>query len=400
MMGRRQTSDKELRRLLDQVVHLSPKQFSNRINHDPGLEELKLWIIKSTPKLDNNHSLAERIYWILNGIKDFPRCQNSNCGKPLANPKAFRGQKRGGYSRFCCKKCSNSDPTARAKGKATRYEKNGGKYFSEESNQQRRQSFIDHYGVDNNMKSPEGLKEYQDALERRYGKGIKNQWQRLEVIAGARQFKLGKHGSETWNNPKAAKATKKLKYGDENFTNRPKARETLLRTRGVEHQMKDPEIAAKSFNKSRLGNSVYQLDGLRFDSYPEMCFYIYYRDHGIPLDCHPEDKCLRYQDNKGTWHTYHPDFYLPYLGYLVELKGNNHFKDKDPTKEMISLKGPEYDHVEQAKQRCMKEHGVILITSDDYAFYVKYAEKTYSRPVLMSFRTNKKKMWKTGESIK
>ena len=113
-------------------MHLSPKQFSNRINHDPGLEELKLWIIKSTQKLDNNHSLTERIYWILNGI--FPRCQNPNCGKPLANPKAFRGEKRGGYSRFCCKKCSNSDPTARAKGKATRYEKNGGKYFSEESN--------------------------------------------------------------------------------------------------------------------------------------------------------------------------------------------------------------------------------------------------------------------------
>ena len=67
---------------------------------------------------------------------------------------------------------------------------------------------------------------------------------------------------------------------------------------------------------------------------------------------------------------------------------------------MISLKGSEYDHVEQAKQRCMKEHGVILITSDDYAFYVKYAEKTYSQPVLMSFRTNNKKMWKTGESIK
>ena len=399
MMGRRQTSDKELRRLLVQVVHLSPKQFSNRINHDPGLEELKLWIIKSTPKLDTSHSLSERVYWILNGIKDFPRCQNPNCWKPLANPKAFRGEKRGGYSRFCCKKCSNSDPTARAKGKATRYEKNGGKYFSEESNEQRRQSFIDHYGVDNNMKSPEGLKEYQDALERRYGKGIRNQWQRPEVIAGARQYRLEKHGSETWNNPKAAKATKKLKYGDENYYNQEKAIQTSLKNYGVEHPMFNPEVARRA-QENRKVKATYSLDGLRFDSYPEMCFYIYYRDHGIPLDCHPKNRTIQYLDKNNHTHTYYPDFYLPHLGYLVELKGNNHFKDKDPTKEMISLKGPEHDHVEQAKQRCMKEHGVILITSDDYAFYLKYAEKTYSRPILMSFRTNKKKMWKTGEFIK
>lgn len=385
--------DIQMRDLLLRTMQKSPKQFSNIINHNDELVRLRQWIVKRTSKLDASRTLTERIYWIVNGIKEFPRCQNPKCGRLLDNQKSFRGITLG-YKRFCSKKCSNSDPQQRALGKATRLEKNGGKYFSEESLEKTRQSFIKHYGVDNNMKSPEGLKEYQDAIERRYGEGIRNQWQRPEVIAGARAYRKAVHGSETWNNPQKTKATKKAKYGSENYYNRKKAAETSLRNHGVDHPMKDPEIAAKSFRNRHKTSIAYEVDGIGFDSLPEVCFYLYYRDHGIPLECHPADKVIKYQDQRGAWHVYHPDFYLPHLGYLVELKGNNHFRDKDPTKEMISLKGPEYDHVEQAKQRCMKEHGVILLASADYDFYLRYAKSIYGRSGLLAFKKSKKKMWR------
>lgn len=387
----------DFRSQLDQILAKSPKQFSNIINHSSELAKLKNWIIQSTPKLDSSRSLTERIYWIINGIQDFPRCQNKKCNQHLTDLKSFRGLNLG-YKKFCCKKCSNSDPLVRSKNKASRYEKNGGKYFSEASIEKARQAFIQHYGVDNNMKSKEGIREYQDALERKYGVGIRNQWQRSEIIFKAKQTRLDRYGSETWNNPEKTKATKKKNHGSENYYNLDKAIQTFLRNYGVEFPMQNPEIARKS-QQNRKARSMYELDGFKFDSYPEMCFYIYYRDHGIPIDCHPKDKTIQYFDKNGYVHTYYPDFYLPHLGYLVEIKGNNHFRDKDPTKEMISLKGPEYDHVEQSKQACMKEYGVMLVTSDDYSFYVRYAQRTYGHQCLSTFRVNRRKMWKAGETI-
>lgn len=35
---------------------------------------------------------------------------------------------------------------------------------------------MENYGVDNNMKSSKGKKEYRDAIEMKYGKGITNAW--------------------------------------------------------------------------------------------------------------------------------------------------------------------------------------------------------------------------------
>ncbi len=43
--------------------------------------------------------------------------------------------------------------------------------------QKAKASFMKNYGVDNNMKIERGKREYQDAIEKKYGKGIINVWQ-------------------------------------------------------------------------------------------------------------------------------------------------------------------------------------------------------------------------------
>jgi len=46
---------------------------------------------------------------------------------------------------------------------------NRGSYFSEKTMEHRKQTFISHYGVDNNMKSANGREELRKAVEEKYG---------------------------------------------------------------------------------------------------------------------------------------------------------------------------------------------------------------------------------------
>lgn len=374
---------------LEDLVKKSPKQFPNSLNNNSKFSILKTWIISKTSKKlgidEARRTIVERVFWILKALTDFPKCANPNCKKLLNDPKSFRSFNLG-YKRFCSCKCANSDKETREKTKASRKARNGGDYFSEASLEKKRKTFILKYGVDNNMKSEVGLKAYQDSLEKKYG--VKNQWQREDIKQKMREKRKEKHGSATWNNPEKMVKTKLERHGTLDFSN--KARETWMKNFGIDHPMKVQQIAEKSFENRTRKNSMYMLDGIRFDSLPEMCFYIYYRDHGIPLDCHPKSKILKYFDKFGKQHSYHPDFYLPHLGYIIELKGNNHFKDKDPTKPMISFKGREFDYIEEAKMKCMKNNGVVLVASNDYQFYLDYAKKTYGMLKLKEFRSLKK----------
>lgn len=53
-----------------------------------------------------------------------------------------------------------------------------------------KQSFINHYGVDHNMKSEDGLKAYQNAITAKYGEGIITNLQLDEFKMKSRQTKL------------------------------------------------------------------------------------------------------------------------------------------------------------------------------------------------------------------
>ena len=59
---------------------------------------------------------------------------------------------------------------------------------------------MQNYGVDNNMKCERGKKEHRDAIEAKYGKGITNVWQAEETKQKAKATRKDKYGDENWNN--------------------------------------------------------------------------------------------------------------------------------------------------------------------------------------------------------
>lgn len=52
--------------------------------HLPENKHLLDFIMSYEAEKLKNNNLQTKIYWILNGIHDFPKCNNPNCGKSLA----------------------------------------------------------------------------------------------------------------------------------------------------------------------------------------------------------------------------------------------------------------------------------------------------------------------------
>ena len=109
-------------------------------------------------------------------------------------------------------------------------------------------------------------------------------------------------------------------------------RARFLKKYGVDHPAKLPWVHQKIMRSRK--NRCYFIDGNWFDSLPEFCFYVVCRDFGIEVQCHPHEKTLAYFDASGKIHHYYPDFYLPKLDRIVEIKGSHFFEGKDETKSL------------------------------------------------------------------
>ena len=342
------------------------------------------WIYEVTSQLDKyNCKTAQRIHWILNSLEDFPRC--IVCGKPICDPRQFKTIQKG-YNDFCSVKCAKEHGVDVSK--EVRFKKNNGKYFSDESIAKSKQSFIEHYGVDNNMKSEEGRKVHGDAIEKKYGKGIRNVFQAESIKRKSEQTRLEKYGDPYWSNHEKAAQTYKNRSQEEKDKRRKSFREKSLEHYGVDHPMKDPVVCMKS-NKNRKLNR-YMIDGYYFDSKPEFCFYVCCRDFGIEIECHPINKTMTYFDYEGRQHQYFPDFYIPSIDRIVEIKGNQFFKDHDETTELIDLYGVDSSR-NTAKYYCMLENNVLIISTSRYILYEKHVKRKYGNKWIKQHKVTIKK---------
>ena len=189
-------------------------------------KDIVKWINQKTPLLnDSQFKLITKIYWVLYGLTVFPKCKV--CGKEiirnvykLTHPKykycslscahkslempilvkktkfeKYGDETYNNREKFyetmnsipdevkqewqqkkierCLEKYGveyiSQRPEVKEKCLNTRHKKYNGRYESEESSAKRKQSFINHYGVDNNMKSKEGIQEYIDSIRHIYG---------------------------------------------------------------------------------------------------------------------------------------------------------------------------------------------------------------------------------------
>ena len=122
---------------------------------------------------------------------------------------------------------------------------------------------------------------------------------------------------------------------------------------------------------------------LQFDSFPEIVFFIYLKDHNIEFEYQPSIS-FEYTFN-GKTHKYFPDFKVGTV--LYKIKGDHFFKDgkmvcpyrdKSWSDEQYLLECSKYE----AKHQCMLKNNVAILTSNDYAKYLDYIESTYGKDFL------------------
>lgn len=382
------------------LLEKSPSQAINILNsasrkckcgqHEKSKQEnrqIYKWLQEATCHLDARYSTQQRVHWVLNELEDFPKC--IVCGKPIDDPKQFKNVQQG-YRPFCSNKCAKH--YACNEGKKTRLSKNNGKYFADESIQKAKDTFVDHYGVDNNMKCEKGKKEYQVAIEAKYGKGITNVWQVEEKKQKIKATKKDRYGDENWNNRIKAHETNKNKSQEQKELERQHRRNRCMLKYGVDHQWKSPLVRKKIMKNRR--NGCYKIDGYSFDSLPEFCFYVCCRDFGIDVQCHPIDKAIKYFDAKGKQHFYYPDFYISSIKRLVEIKGDHFFENYDSTQQLISRFGKDDNGRSSAKHQVMIDNNVMILTSRRYLLYQRRVLRKYGKKWVKAHKVEcKKKFW-------
>lgn len=103
----------------------------------------------------------------------------------------------------------------------------------------------------------------------------------------------------------------------------------------------------------------YTCDNLLFDSFPELCIYLFAKENGWSIEREPI--ALQYTFNN-TVHKYFPDFLIN--GELWEIKGKIYY-DK-----MLLP-----DTIDSAKLQCIKDNNVKLILEEDYLKYTNWFKK-------------------------
>ena len=198
---------------------------------------------------------------------------------------------------------------------------------------------INTYGVDSYMKTVEFREKSKKTMIEKYGFAYAQQI--YDIRENTNNTNLEKYGSiSPLQNPKIVERIKNIKkerYGDENYNNRKQYKKTCITNFGVENPMKDKNIVNKLTNtfKDRYGvNHPSQVV-----EFYEKCMKSGYRikefrNYGIYYQgTYEYDFLCKYYDiitiergkmisytYKGKKKLYYPDFYIPALNLIVEIK--------------------------------------------------------------------------------
>lgn len=104
------------------------------------------------------------------------------------------------------------------------------------------------------------------------------------------------------------------------------------------------------------GFKLYTADEYFFDSFPELCFYLYHKHLNHKITRTPKQIAYLHNDEK---HYYVPDFEVD--GQLYEIKGDHLFE---------KLLQP--NTLDNAKYQCMLQNNVRILQSREYSEYEKW----------------------------
>lgn len=201
----------------------------------------------------------------------------------------------------------------------------------------------------------------------------KSEEEKVKIVTNRKKTLKRKYGKENYVNTKKARETLEKHFGcAENFyrQRKEKAKQTNLKKYGCESPMQNHEIRSKSRKKYTYENEY-------FDSSWELAVWIWANDLG--KDIKREPVCLNYDFNNEICR-YFPDFEID--GELVEIKGDQFFEGE----KMICPFDRTRDDYFEAKHRCMLAHNVHIWKRENVKEALDYVQKTYGRKFLKSFR--------------
>lgn len=146
------------------------------------------------------------------------------------------------------------------------------------------------------------------------------------------------------------KQTKLEKYGNENYNNRDKFITTSIEKYGVANYSQSSEFINR--DKFRL----YKVNNISFDSFPELCVYLYCINNNIKIERNKVKFSYMFENKL---HYCFVDFLIG--NKLVEIKG-------DFLYEQMLIKNTK----DNAKLNCLLNNNVEIWTSDKYNFYIDW----------------------------
>lgn len=249
-----------------------------------------------------------------------------------------------------------------------------------------KQTCMSRYGVEHYSKTESFKNDYRDTMISKYG--VEHALQSDQIKDDMKTNLLTKYGVDNVSKLESVKdkrtSTLLKNYGVENpsqsETIKHKRVKTFIERFGVENPFmaEHVKIKIKSILIEKYGvenaHFLYKkfvFNEVTFDSYWELCFYVYHIDNGLQITREPEP--IRYVFNDEE-HLYYPDFEVG--GQLYEIKGDQFFKDDG------TMQNP-YDHSQdalfEAKHQCALQNKVIFIKQNEIKLYINYVESKYGK---------------------
>ena len=159
------------------------------------------------------------------------------------------------------------------------------------------------------------------------------------------------------------------KFGTKNvFANkqvREKIKNTLLEKYGVENYSQTD--AARTCRRKQ-----YYFDSQFFDSKPELCFYIYCKEHNLNIKRNMRSFEYIFENKK---HYYFPDFEID--GEFYEIKGDQFLNEETNT--WYNPYDSSQNELYKAKHKCALDNNVKILYTEDYQKYLNYVEEKYGK---------------------
>lgn len=229
--------------------------------------------------------------------------------------------------------------------------------FNKIGKQHREQTLVDKYGNKNAFQF--GSVEHKKVVFAKYG--VENVFQAEEVKNKIKKTKVERYNNKYFLNREKYKKTCLERYGKiPNLFGSEDYYQNMLNKFGVKHYSQTLESHHKR-------HPLYSYDNEHFDSFPELCFYLYHKINNIEIIRCPIK--LSYIFNEKEYY-YIPDFKVN--NTLIEIKGD-HLLNEDGSFRPIF--GEREKGITEAKYKCALDNKVLILSSKEYQKYIDWFYK-------------------------